>query len=62
MELEECRSEESIGLQESVTTAEDVQNGSAQDKTPKNISSPSGKRKRKTNSPPSSPNTYEGEL
>lgn len=65
MELEECRSEASIGLQNSVTTAirEDQQCPSEdQAKTPKNVSSPSGKRKRKPNSPPSSPNAFEGEF
>lgn len=63
MELEECRSEESLGLQNSVTTAageEEQRSSEGQVKTPKNYSSPSGKRKRQPNSPPSSPNAFEG--
>ncbi|KAK3708276.1 hypothetical protein QZH41_005994 [Actinostola sp. cb2023] len=63
MEFEECRSEASIGLQHSISTplCDDEQcRPESCDKPLKNFSSPTGKRKRKPNSPPSSPNAVEG--
>lgn len=61
MDFEDCRSEASIGLEDSISTVlgDEKHCVSAPQQ---NCSSPSGKRKRKPNSPPSSPSAIEGNV
>lgn len=61
MAFQDCRSEASIGLEDSVSTVQSDEKYCIS-VLQQNCSPPSGKRKRKQNSPPSSPTAIEGNV